>query len=328
MPSVETSIEIEASPQTVWSILDDLNNYPEWNPVAPMLSGRTTVGQGVNGRLTIEGLPERPLGPTISRVIAARDFRWLTLRPDEFSAEHIFVLQPIERGTRLVHREIFGGPIGDSMADTVEQYFKPAYEKFNLAIKDRAETLACKFVSIHPCVDHRNQGGIEPRRSSVIRCQCKTDRIEIAVSEAASHNHLCGCSKCWRPNGALFAQVAVVPTSTIEVIRNEENLAIVDPEQLIQRHACIRCGAHLFGRTEDPNHHFYGSDFVHPELMSEGAAGRVEFAGFVSSLIETGVSASSMESIRTQLAILNIRAYDVFSPEIMDIIAYHKVKVS
>ena len=46
----------------------------------------------------------------------------------------------------------------------------------------------------------------------------------------------------------------------------------------------------------------------------------------MNSLIETGTSPSLMEAIRGRLAALRIPAYDAFSPEIMDPIAWHRRK--
>jgi S-(hydroxymethyl)glutathione synthase len=142
------------------------------------------------------------------------------------------------------------------------------------------------------------------------------------------HNHLCGCSKCWKPAGALFAQVAVVPAGTLHVTANAEKLRVIDPSQSIRRHACRDCGVHLFGRVDDVDHHFYGVDFLHPELAIEAEVPPPEFAGFTSSLIEAGENPSHMKAIRKRLSELGVPPYDAFSPELMDIIAWHKVKIN
>ena len=60
---------------------------------------------------------------------------------------------------------------------------------------------------------------------------------------------------------------------------------------------------------------------------ADDACGRPEFAGFVSSLKETGISPSFMETIRGRFAELRIPAYDPFSPEIMDLIGWHRRKI-
>ena len=84
----------------------------------------------------------------------------------------------------------------------------------------------------------------------------------------------------------------------------------------------------MVGTVADPEHHFFGLVFVHPERARDEAASRPEFAGFVSSLVETGRHASRMEAVRDALSTAGIPAYDAFSPEIMDIIGYHKRKIA
>ena len=84
----------------------------------------------------------------------------------------------------------------------------------------------------------------------------------------------------------------------------------------------------MVGRVPDKDHHFYGLDFIHPELAIEAnATSKPEFAGFVSSVIESGTSPSKMEAIRDRLKAVGVPTYDAFSPELMDVIAWHKVKV-
>ena len=90
----------------------------------------------------------------------------------------------------------------------------------------------------------------------------------------------------------------------------------------------VELGGAMIGTVEAPDHHFYGITFVHPELSTTRIAGRPEFAGFVSSIIESGTNASSMEAVRSELTAAGIDPYDAFSPEIMDIIAFHRVKIA
>lgn len=124
----------------------------------------------------------------------------------------------------------------------------------------------------------------------------------------------------------MFAQTAVTPAGTSRIAANAHKLAVVDETPAIKRHACSACGVHMVGRVEDAQHQFYGLEFVHPELAVEPGAPAPEFAGFTSSLIEAGVNPAHMTSIRKRLRALGIPAYDAFSPEIMDVIAWHRLK--
>jgi len=327
MEMTESTIMIDASPQTVWSVLDDLAAYPEWNPIIPHLKGRTTLGEVVSGELVIPHMPPAPpLTPVITRLVAGRELRWLSTVPGDqgFSAEHIFILQPTASGTKLIHREVFEGPAASFLAEPIKHLIHPAYESFNAALKARAESAAVQDIAIHPKISSHESASDH----ATLRCQCETDAVEVEIDAPISHNHLCGCSKCWKPEGALFAQTAVAPRDAVRITVNGHKLAPVDPGASINRHSCSGCGTHMMGSVDDPLHHFYGLVFVHPERAVAGNASKPEFAGFVSSIIETGASASKMEAVNKALKSAGIPPFDAFSPEIMEIISYHKRKIA
>ena len=183
-------------------------------------------------------------------------------------------------------------------------------------------------VKIHPAVD----GGVKPGSASFsggsLSCKCTSDPVQVKVAAQTAHNHICGCTKCWKPAGADFAQVAVVSRDAVSVTANAGKLKIVNTETTIQRHACTACGTHMYGRIENTGHPFYGLDFVHTELSSETGWAAPEFAAFVSSAIESGVAPSRMAGIRGRLKELGLEPYDALSPPLMDAIATHIAKQS
>src|SRR6202000_1779279 len=130
----------------------------------------------------------------------------------------------------------------------------------------------------------------------------------------------------WKPEGAVFSVVAVVPRDNLSVLENGDKLAIVDSAAVIQRHACKACGTHMYGRIENKAHPFYGLDFIHPELFTESGSAAPGFAAFVSSVIESGVDPSAMAGIRSRLKELGLEPYDCLSPPLMDAIASHVAK--
>ena len=48
------------------------------------------------------------------------------------------------------------------------------------------------------------------------------------MAAQTAHNHVCGCTKCWKPAGAVFSQVAVVGRGSVSVTANEGKLKIVE----------------------------------------------------------------------------------------------------
>jgi S-(hydroxymethyl)glutathione synthase len=183
-------------------------------------------------------------------------------------------------------------------------------------------------ISIHPKIDSGIQPAAKNFTGGVLRCKCAQEPVEISVKTQSAHNHACGCTKCWKPKGALFSMVAVVPRDKLAVTANGQKLAVVDSNAAIQRHACKACGAHMYGRIENPKHPFHGLDFIHTELSPESGWSPPEFAAFVSSIIESGANPAQMGAVRARLRELGLEPYDCLSPALMDLIATHAAKAS
>ena len=183
-------------------------------------------------------------------------------------------------------------------------------------------------VAIHPSVDN----GIRPAKpdfsGGTLVCLCTKDPVTVAIKGQTAHNHVCGCTKCWKPKGALFSQVAVVSRDNLRVSANEGKLKVVDPSATIQRYACRDCGVHMYGRIENKKHPFYGLDFVHTERSREEGWSPAEFAAFVSSIIESGADPKQMGAVRSRLKQLGLEPYDCLSPPLMDAIATHTAKAA
>jgi S-(hydroxymethyl)glutathione synthase len=183
-------------------------------------------------------------------------------------------------------------------------------------------------VKIHPQVDGGVKQATPGFSGGTLKCKCSVEPVVVTLKSQTAHNHVCGCTKCWKPEGAIFSQVAVVPRDKLEVTQNGDKLAIVDESAAIQRHACTKCGVHMYGRIENTGHPFHGLDFVHTELSSQSGWSPAEFAAFCSSIIESGVSPSRMDEIRGRCSELGLTPYDCLSPPLMDAIATHIAKAN
>ena len=181
-------------------------------------------------------------------------------------------------------------------------------------------------VKIHPAVDN----GIKPAAPNFaggkLTCHCAQDKVVVEIGAQTAHNHVCGCTKCWKPAGALFSMVAVVPRDNLKVTANADKLQVVDASAAIQRYACKECGVHMYGRIENTAHPFYGLDFIHTELSDQKGWSAPEFAAFVSSIIESGAKPDQMGAVRGRLKELGLEPYDALSPPLMDLIATHVAK--
>ena len=183
-------------------------------------------------------------------------------------------------------------------------------------------------IHIHPAVDHGLKQGSPGFSGGTIVCKCTDQPVKAEIKSQVAHNHVCGCTKCWKPEGVMFSMVGVVPRDAVTVTQNAEKLAVVDPAATIQRHACKACGVHVYGRIENTGHPFYGLDFIHPERSNEEGWAPPEFAAFVSSIIEAGADPSQMGAVRARLKEVGLEPYDCLSPPLMDAIATSMAKAA
>jgi S-(hydroxymethyl)glutathione synthase len=180
---------------------------------------------------------------------------------------------------------------------------------------------------LHPAID----AGVKPTdpnsAGGTLVCLCATKPVKVRIEGQVAHDHACGCTKCWKPTGAVFSVVAVAPHDKVTVVENGDKLKVVDPSALIQRHACVECGVHMYGPVER-DHAFKGLDFVHPERFQESGWAAPGFAAFVSSAIESGVDPGRMDGVRARLRELKLEPYDCLSPALMDYVATWTAKRS
>jgi len=184
-------------------------------------------------------------------------------------------------------------------------------------------------IAIHPAVDKGVKAGSKDFTGGTLRCLCASNPVEVVISGNCAHNHVCGCTQCWKPKGALFSMVSVVPKDKVKVTKNADKLKLaVGSNALIQRYACRECGVHMHGPVERPNHPFTGLVFIHTELSKEQGWAAPEFAAFVSSIIESGAKPDQMGAVRGRLKELGLEPYDCLSPGLMDYIATFTAKAS
>ncbi len=143
--SLHTEIEIDASPEAVWSVLTDLESFQEWNPFVVSSSGIVAVGARLTNRIEPPGGRAATFRPTVTEVEEARVFEWLGRLgiPGIFDGRHRFELHPLpEGGTRLVHTEQFRGLLVRPMRGSLDGAALAGFEAMNAALKARVEAEA------------------------------------------------------------------------------------------------------------------------------------------------------------------------------------------
>ncbi|MER9185332.1 aldehyde-activating protein, partial [Mesorhizobium sp. M0767] len=86
---------------------------------------------------------------------------------------------------------------------------------------------------LHPKIDNGLPREKADFAGGTLVCACTSNPVKVKVKGQIAHNHACGCTKCWKPEGALFSVVAVAGTNDVTVTENGDKLKIVDPGALI-----------------------------------------------------------------------------------------------
>ena len=140
MQTIETSIEIDATPEAVWVTLVDFEAYPDWNPFITAATGSPEAG----ARLSIHIQPPEGRGmgfkPTVTAAVPSERLEWLGRLGVRgvFDGRHEFRLEPLADGrTRLVQRESFSGLLVGLLLDEAD--ISAGFEAMNEALKNRVE---------------------------------------------------------------------------------------------------------------------------------------------------------------------------------------------
>lgn len=143
MAEIVTSVEIEAPPARVWSLLTDFSSYPRWNPLIPEASGEPGPNQDIQISLQLPIGPAVPVPVRITRFEPEKELEWTGSLPFLeflFQGRHYFRLQKIdENRTRFINGEEFTGLLEAPFRKLIEDTGTPLYRDMNFALKQEAE---------------------------------------------------------------------------------------------------------------------------------------------------------------------------------------------
>lgn len=139
MREIRTDVDIEAPPETVWSVLTDLEAYGEWNPHITRATGALEVGSSLEIDVDRIGAKPRTMTVTVTDLEAPRRLEWVGSVGFGvvFEGRHTFELTPVDGDrTRLLNRELVSGLVGPfAVTDEPER----DYARMNEALKERIE---------------------------------------------------------------------------------------------------------------------------------------------------------------------------------------------
>jgi hypothetical protein len=141
---IKTEIVIHATPETIWAVLTDLKNYPNWNPFIKSITGQLSVGN----TLIVQIEPPEASGMTFKPKVLAfetnKEIRWLghLLFPGLFDGEHKLQLIDNRNGTTtFLQSEKFSGLLVFLFKKMLDHNTKNGFVLMNKKLKEIAEKI-------------------------------------------------------------------------------------------------------------------------------------------------------------------------------------------
>jgi len=138
--TIDTWIDIEASPDRIWEVLVDFPKWSMWNSFIPLVEGKLEEGQTLKIQVCPPGLKPMTFEPKIFSLIENKEIIWGgSFLGIVYRGEHLFLLEPLsDNQTRFRQIERFRGPMVLLMGSMIKKTEK-GYHQMNNLLKKRVE---------------------------------------------------------------------------------------------------------------------------------------------------------------------------------------------
>ena len=139
---IKTEILIHATPEKVWVVLTDFDNYKNWNPFIQSITGEVAVGNTITARLEPPGARGMTIRPKVLAFTPNKELRWLghLLVPGLFDGEHSFELIDKGNGTTTFREtEKFTGILIPFFENMLDNNTTNGFNLMNQKLKESAE---------------------------------------------------------------------------------------------------------------------------------------------------------------------------------------------
>ncbi len=134
--SVHHEILINASPQKVWEVLTNMDDYDEWNPTMKLVNGEVKVGNKVTYQFTQDENSISEIPATVKQLIPNELLNQSGGIPLILTYNHKYILKLQNGGTKVtIHEDYKGVGVNFWNPKPVEE----AYKRLNVALKKRVE---------------------------------------------------------------------------------------------------------------------------------------------------------------------------------------------
>jgi len=141
MPIYQTTFDVDASAESVWRVLTELDRYGEWNPQIPRASGAIEEHGHIHLRLALPGRPAMNLVATIETVRPRQLLTWRghVVAPWFFEGHRTFEIRSAgDRRVSVTHVEDVHGLLALLFAVFMGGPVERSHHALNHALRARA----------------------------------------------------------------------------------------------------------------------------------------------------------------------------------------------
>ena len=143
---IEHRIGVQASAETIWNLIYDLDGWSTWNPLYPKAAGTIRIGSALDLTLALPGQAEREIHPVVLEWVPNEQLHWKLSMMGGLvkTVRYIEIEQLAETSCIVANGEIFGGMMGASVAKQLGRSIHRGFTQFSEALKARAEALQAR----------------------------------------------------------------------------------------------------------------------------------------------------------------------------------------
>ncbi len=141
---IKTEVVINATPEQVWSIFNQFEDYPNWNPFIKSIKGSVTVDEKIIVRIEPPGAKGMTFKPRVLTNVKNLELSWLghLLLPGLFDGLHKFELIDNRNGTAtFIQSEQFKGILVPLFKKQLKNNTKNGFIEMNNKLKELAESM-------------------------------------------------------------------------------------------------------------------------------------------------------------------------------------------
>ncbi|MFT5839044.1 MAG: hypothetical protein ACI9UT_001546 [Flavobacteriales bacterium] len=138
---IQTTIDINATPEAVWKELTNFSAYNDWNPMLKNVDTQLQLGAPVDFEVQVGKTKRMKLKAKMTQIDAPVELNWTGGNVLAVSGKHYFSIEKLsDTQVRLHHGEYYKGLLFPLMAKTLKRA-APLYDGMNAALKARLEGL-------------------------------------------------------------------------------------------------------------------------------------------------------------------------------------------